>query len=47
MGLEKDDYCTCHIYKPSIGTCAVPIYHILSNLKDEASHDQIQETVLN
>ena len=40
MGLEKD-YCTC------LGTRAVLIYHILSNLKGEASHDQIQETVSN
>lgn len=45
MGLEED-YCTCHI-KLTIGTRAVLIYHILSNLKDEASHDQIQETVSN
>ena len=40
MGLEKD-YCTC------LGTRAVLIYHILSNLKGEASHDQIQETASN
>ena len=26
------------IYKLTIGTRAVPIYRILSNLKDEASH---------
>ena len=35
------------IYKLTIGTRAVLLYHILSNLKDEASHGQIQETVSN